>query len=171
MRQKLPVVLAATALVVAVFGATPLGHAAGPDSVRIDAPLMTFGATLHWDVGPFITLYANCYRDADGTRHLNETLLNNAPTSGFVRGSNVVFGLYNQVGPGIALGVYPLAIGSGRDAVLSSNADPSTKYGEGTSNFATFVWRDNNGETITGIYSSIVFADHCEVVGTLTRTT
>lgn len=51
------------------------------DLVRMDA-VINFGATQSWDIGPYITIYATCTKDASGNRIFTQRLLNNSPSSG-----------------------------------------------------------------------------------------
>ncbi len=135
------------------------------DSVRIDAPQMTFGSGQNWDIGP-ITFSASCYTASDGSHHLDLTLLNNA----FGPGNFEVSGLIpHGTNPETAVG-HGGVIQSGDNAVVAQVAYPSSSHFIGSSQDATLVWRDG-GETITGIYTSVVYVNWCSIEGTLTRTT
>jgi hypothetical protein len=137
------------------------------NNVRIDAPGINFGSQQqNWDIGPSITLIANCYITPDGTHHFDQTLLNNAPGAGEF-----------HVAAQIAKGVNPLTpiehdgvVQSGQTALVTQAANPSSSNLVGTSNIATLIWRDS-GETITATYSAILYASYCSIEGTLTRTT
>lgn len=137
------------------------------NGVRIDAESMSFGTQRSWDIGPYITLIARCYTTPDGTNHFDQSLLNKAPATGEWAVDTMIA---KGVNPGTASG-HGGFIHSGNDDVVTEAADPSPSVFVGASNFATLIWTDNSGETITATYSAILYGQYCSIEGVLSRTT
>jgi hypothetical protein len=136
-------------------------------SVGIYAPQMLIGSERTWNVGAYFTLNVSCYHTADGTNHIDQSVLNNAPGTGeWVLGDLVGVGT-NPATPRVNGDV----ILSGDEERIDQATYPVSSKLVGDSSFDTLIWRDDGGETITGAYHAVVFTSYCSIVGSLTRTT
>jgi len=136
------------------------------DLVPMDS-VVSFGQTKSWDVGPYITLYADC-SGTSGNDTFTQRLLNNAPTAGqWTSGEIAAVGATN---PGTSE-THGGSAGSGQDTQISKETNPSSSTLVGPAVWANVIWRDNSGEVVTAEYSAIAYANYCEITGTLTRAT
>ena len=136
------------------------------DIVRMDA-VVNFGQTKSWDVGPYITLYADC-TGTSGNDTFTQRLLNNTPyagqwTSGEIAGVNATNPATAEEHGGSA--------GSGLDTQISKQTNPASSSLVGPSVWENVVWRDESGETVTADYTAVAYTNYCEITGTLTRAT
>ena len=135
------------------------------DTVPMAAGSIDFGTDQRWDIGPDIILRADCYADSDGSHHLDELILNNAPGTGSWDDSEMVETTTSTESPFGHAGV----IESGLEKVVTQQADPSPSKYVGPYEFVNLIWSDSSGEVITATYVGIVYANYCALYGTLTR--
>jgi hypothetical protein len=137
------------------------------DLVRMDA-VINFGATQSWNIGPYITIYATCTKDASGNRIFTQRLLNNSPSPGqWVTGEIAGVSATNPATPETHGG----SAGSGLDTQISLQQNPETSALVGTGDVENLIWRDDSHEVVTGTYTATAFTNYCEIVGTLTHAT
>jgi hypothetical protein len=136
------------------------------DLVPMDSAV-NFGSTAHWDVGPYITIYAQCTGSA-GNSSFTQLLLNNTPGAGqWSSGEITSVGPTNPATPEGHGG----SAGSGLETQISKETNPSSSSLVGPADWATVIWRDDTGEVVTATYSAIAYQNYCAIVGTLTRAT
>jgi hypothetical protein len=136
------------------------------DLVRMDS-VVNFGSTASWNIGPYITVYAQCTGSA-GNSSFTQLLLNNTPGAGqWTSGEITSVGATNPATPEAHGG----SAGSGLETQLSKETNPASSSLVGPSNWATVIWRDNTGEVVTATYTATTYQNYCEITGTLTRAT
>ena len=117
------------------------------DIVRINAPSLSFGAAQSWDIGPVITLIAEC-STSGCTNHLTVHLLNNTPSSGqWILGDLIYPGDKPQLNPATAW-TRSGVIQSGQTDLVTESVNPpsTTSHFETASHNATVTWWDQSGE-------------------------
>lgn len=139
---------------------------ASSESVALDGRLDAGGtARQSWDVGPHVTLIAQCSQTAGGFQ-FDQLLLNNAPQDGEVNVTDLVS--KTTVGAPTPF-VSGTPIASGATGLLTRQVSPASGA-LGVSSFATIIWRDGSGEVVSGSYRAVVTAaGFCRIEGMLTR--
>lgn len=142
------------------------------DTVQINSPTLGFGQTQSWDIGPVVTLTADC-STSSGVNDLRLSLLNNTPSSGQWLLSEVIYpGDKPQLNPGTAW-TQGGVIQSGLDQPVAEAHNPPsvTSSSDTASHTGTLIWWDNTPEVITVNFTAIAYANYCLVEGTSTRAT